>query len=152
MSGTVKFRTEKSGTKKFIFPLDCEVWDWKIQDLKVLDWKVQYWKVLDFPKIFPMWKLYSCSTQFFYHFGVGLKILGLKSSFFNWTVKSGTVKFRTEKSWTEKFIFPLDCKDWDWKVQDSKVLDWKVQYWKVLDWKVQYWKVLDWKVHFPKRL
>ena len=46
--------------------------------------------------------------NFFYHFGVGLKILGLKSSFINWTVK-----FRTEKSWTEKFIFPLDCKDWD---------------------------------------
>ena len=91
---------------------------------------LEYWKVLDFPKIFPMWKLYSCSTQFFYHFGVALKILGLKSSFINWTVK-----FRTEKSWTEKFIFPRDCRVLDWKVQDSKVLDWNVQDWKVLDWK-----------------
>ena len=59
-----------------------------------------------------IWKLYSCILSkkvvlnFFYHFGVGLKILGLKSSFFNWTVRSGT----------EKFIFQLDCKVWDWKV------------------------------------
>ena len=57
----------------------------------------------------PMWKLYSCILSkkvvlnFFYHFGVGLKILGLKSSFFNRTVRSGT----------EKFIFQLDCKVWD---------------------------------------
>ena len=68
-----------------------------------------------FPKLVPVWKSYSfilskiCGTQFFYHFGVGLKSLGLKSLFFNWTVKSGT----------EKFIFQLDCKVWDWKVHFS---------------------------------
>ena len=83
--------------------------------------------------------------NFFYHFGVGLKILGLKSSFFNWTVRSGT----------EKFIFQLDCKVWDWKVifqLDCQVWDCKVQDWIFLICIVHDWKVWDWKVHFPTGL